>query len=148
MPGSILLVIIGLRTFIDLITCKIYYGCLLESCTLKRWSVSTRLHDAKSLNAAIFILVTVRTSNLTKCKLFSLRSWIMGRREIVRIRRKAFWINFFFRSICKVKRVKWPESKADHSPPPCAEVENAWSYTFISPFVAMLWCLGAILPLP
>jgi len=26
--------------------------------------------------------------------------------------------------------VKWPGHTADHSCPPCAEVKNAWSYTF------------------
>jgi hypothetical protein len=29
--------------------------------------------------------------------------------------------------------VKWPGHEADHSPPPSAEVKNAWSYTSTPP---------------
>jgi hypothetical protein len=31
--------------------------------------------------------------------------------------------------------------EADHSPPPSAEVKNAWSYTSTSQYVFMVWCL-------
>jgi hypothetical protein len=37
--------------------------------------------------------------------------------------------------------VRRPGREADHSPPSCAEVENAWSYTSIPPYVFMAWCL-------
>jgi hypothetical protein len=31
--------------------------------------------------------------------------------------------------------------EADHSPPPSAEVKNAWSYTSTPQYVFMAWCL-------
>jgi len=37
-------------------------------------------------------------------------------------------------------RLKRPEREADHSPPPRAEVKNAWSYTSIPPI-----CLHGVL---
>jgi hypothetical protein len=37
-------------------------------------------------------------------------------------------------------RVKGPEREADHSHPSSAEVKNAWSCTFASPYF-MAWCL-------
>jgi hypothetical protein len=37
--------------------------------------------------------------------------------------------------------VKRPGSEADHSPPPSAEVKNAWSYTSTPQYVLMAWCL-------
>jgi len=38
----------------------------------------------------------------------------------------------------EVKRLR---READHSPPPNAEVKNAWSYTSTSPYVFMVYCL-------
>jgi hypothetical protein len=38
-------------------------------------------------------------------------------------------------------RIKRPRCKGDHSPPSSAEVKNAWSYTSITPYVFMAWCL-------
>jgi hypothetical protein len=37
--------------------------------------------------------------------------------------------------------VKRPGRGADHSPPPNAEVKNAWSYTSTPQYVFMAWCL-------
>jgi hypothetical protein len=36
--------------------------------------------------------------------------------------------------------VKRPGCEADHSPPPSAEVKNAWSYTSIPQYAFMVWC--------
>jgi hypothetical protein len=38
-------------------------------------------------------------------------------------------------------RVKRPELKADHLPPPSAEVKNAWSYISTPQYAFMAWCL-------
>jgi hypothetical protein len=35
----------------------------------------------------------------------------------------------------------FPWGEADNSPLSCAEVKNAWSYTFTHPYVFMAWCL-------
>jgi hypothetical protein len=37
-------------------------------------------------------------------------------------------------------RVKQSGCEADNSPPSGVEVKNAWSYTFIPPYVFMAWC--------
>jgi hypothetical protein len=37
--------------------------------------------------------------------------------------------------------VKRPLCEADHSPPPSAEVKNAWTYTSTPQYVFMAWCL-------
>jgi hypothetical protein len=37
--------------------------------------------------------------------------------------------------------VKQSGHEADHSPPPSAEVKNAWSYTSIPQYVFMAWYL-------
>jgi hypothetical protein len=37
--------------------------------------------------------------------------------------------------------VKRPGREADHSPPPSAEVKNAWSYTSTPHYAFMAWCL-------
>jgi len=37
--------------------------------------------------------------------------------------------------------VKWPDREADYSPPPTANVINAWSYTSTPPYAFMEWCL-------
>jgi hypothetical protein len=37
------------------------------------------------------------------------------------------------------REIKWSRCEADHSPPPSAEVRNAWSYTPIPPYVFMAW---------
>jgi hypothetical protein len=37
--------------------------------------------------------------------------------------------------------VKRQGREADHSPPPSAEIKNAWSYTFTPRYVFMAWCL-------
>jgi hypothetical protein len=39
-------------------------------------------------------------------------------------------------------RVKQPGPEADHSPPPSAEVKNAWSYTSTHQYVFIPWCLA------
>jgi hypothetical protein len=38
-------------------------------------------------------------------------------------------------------RGSFPGGKADYSPPPSAEVKNAWSYTSTPQYVFMAWCL-------
>jgi hypothetical protein len=35
--------------------------------------------------------------------------------------------------------VKWPGCETDHSPPPSAEVKNAWSCTYTSPYVFLMY---------
>jgi len=35
--------------------------------------------------------------------------------------------------------VKWQGREADHSPPSCAVVRNAWNYTFTPQYI-MAWC--------
>jgi hypothetical protein len=37
--------------------------------------------------------------------------------------------------------VKRPKHEADHSPPPNAEVKNAWSYSSIPQYAFIVWCL-------
>jgi hypothetical protein len=37
--------------------------------------------------------------------------------------------------------VKRPGREADHSPPPSAEVKNAWSYISTPQYAFMAWCL-------
>jgi len=37
--------------------------------------------------------------------------------------------------------VKWSGHEADHSPLSSAEVNNSWSYTFIPPYIFLVWCL-------
>jgi hypothetical protein len=37
--------------------------------------------------------------------------------------------------------VKWSGREANYSPPSSAEVRNMWSYTTISTYVFMAWCL-------
>jgi hypothetical protein len=37
--------------------------------------------------------------------------------------------------------VHQPGCEADHSPPPSAEVKNAWSYTSTPQYIFMAWCL-------
>jgi hypothetical protein len=37
-------------------------------------------------------------------------------------------------------RGPFPGRKADHSPPPSAEVKNAWSYTSTPQYAFMAWC--------
>jgi hypothetical protein len=37
--------------------------------------------------------------------------------------------------------VKWPDHEAEHSPPPSAKVNNAWSYASIPPYIFMAWYL-------
>jgi len=36
--------------------------------------------------------------------------------------------------------VKQQEREADHSPPSCAKVKNAWSYNSIPQYAFMAWC--------
>jgi len=47
--------------------------------------------------------------------------------------------------LCKHPRpsavIKRPGREADHSRTSCADAKNAWSYTSISPYVLMAWCL-------
>jgi hypothetical protein len=43
--------------------------------------------------------------------------------------------------IQSVPWIKRPGREADHSPPPSAEVKNAWSYTSTPPYIFMVWCL-------
>jgi len=38
-------------------------------------------------------------------------------------------------------RIKQPVCEADHSHPSSAEVKDAWSYTFTSPYIFMVWYL-------
>jgi len=38
--------------------------------------------------------------------------------------------------------VMGPGRQADHSPPSSAKVKNAWSYTSISQYVFIAWCLN------
>jgi hypothetical protein len=44
--------------------------------------------------------------------------------------------------------IKRPVREADHSPQSSAEVNNAWSYTSIPPYVFMAWCLVKYRTLP
>jgi hypothetical protein len=42
---------------------------------------------------------------------------------------------------CKLRGIKRPELKAEHSRPCSEEVKNQWSYIFTPPYVFVAWCL-------
>jgi hypothetical protein len=42
---------------------------------------------------------------------------------------------------CCVQGVKRPGRDADHYPPSCTDVNNAWTYTSITPYYFNTWCL-------